>query len=110
MDDDHRTYLDHAATTPMDGRVVEAMVRYLQVSWGNPSSIYFEGREARKALDGARRTVAGLPGPGPNGIVFTGGGSENPRRATPCVAFAEQARERNGTTSAIEHHAERTAS
>ena len=58
----HRVYLDHAATTPMDGRVVEVMLRYMQVAWGNPSSIYYEGREARKTLDAARRTVAELIG------------------------------------------------
>jgi len=105
VDDDRRTYLDHAATTPMDGRVVEAMVRYLQVSWGNPSSIYFEGREARKALDGARRTVAGLLGARPNEIVFTSGGSESDNTAIRGVAFAAQARGKHVITSAIEHHA-----
>src|SRR3990172_1380303 len=48
-----RVYLDHAATTPTDPRVVEAMLPYLTDVWGNPSSIYFEAREARKGLDAA---------------------------------------------------------
>ena len=57
-----RIYLDHAATTPLDSRVLEAMLPYLHEHWGNPSSLYAEAREARKGLDGARRTVAELLG------------------------------------------------
>ncbi len=105
VDDDHRTYLDHAATTPIDGRVVEAMVRYLQIAWGNPSSIYFEGREARKALDGARRTVAEILGAKPNEVIFTSGGSESDNTAIRGVAFAAQARGKHVITTSIEHHA-----
>ena len=58
MNDEGRIYLDHAATTPVDPRVLEAMLPYLTTAWGNPSSIYYEAREARKGLDGARRAVA----------------------------------------------------
>ncbi|MGI8550585.1 MAG: aminotransferase class V-fold PLP-dependent enzyme, partial [Dehalococcoidia bacterium] len=50
-----RIYLDHAATTPLDPRVLTAMLPALSNSWGNPSSIYAEAREARKVLDRARR-------------------------------------------------------
>jgi cysteine desulfurase len=105
MNQDHRVYLDHAATTPMDGRVVEKMVRHLQTTWGNPSSIYLEGREARRALDDARRTVAGIIGAKPNEVIFTSGGSESDNAAIRGVAFAAQERGRHIITSAIEHHA-----
>src|SRR5581483_12000223 len=101
----NRVYLDHAATTPMDGRVVEAVLRYMQTTWGNPSSIYYEGREARKALDACRRTVAELLGAKPNEIVFTSGGSESDNAAIRGVAFAAARRGRHLITSAIEHHA-----
>lgn len=105
VNQDPRVYLDHAATTPIDSRVVEAMVRYLRSGWGNPSSIYYEGREARKALDAARRTVAELLGARPNEIIFTSGGSESDNTAIRGVAFAAQSRGRHIITSAIEHHA-----
>jgi cysteine desulfurase len=106
-----RVYLDHAATTPTDPRVVEAMLPFLTDVWGNPSSIYAEAREARKGLDGARRTVAGILGAKPNEIVFTSGGTEADNLALRGVAAAAKART-GGTsarpaiiTTAIEHHA-----
>ncbi|HXH21081.1 MAG TPA: cysteine desulfurase family protein [Dehalococcoidia bacterium] len=105
MNEDRRVYLDHAATTPIDGRVVEVMVRYLQIDWGNPSSIYYEGREARKALEAARRTVAGVLGARPNEVIFTSGGSEGDNTAIRGVAFAARNRGSHIITSAIEHHA-----
>jgi cysteine desulfurase len=105
MTEDRRVYLDHAATTPCDGRVIDSMVRYMQTTWGNPSSIYFEGREARKALDGARRQVAEMLGARPNEIIFTSGGSESDNTAIRGVAFAAQARGKHIITTAIEHHA-----
>jgi cysteine desulfurase len=100
-----RIYLDHAATTPLDPRVLEAMLPYLQGVWGNPSSIYHEGREARKHLDAARRSVAEVLGARPNDIVFTSGGSESDNTAIRGVAYASQQRGRHIITSAIEHHA-----
>ena len=54
-------YLDHAATTPVDPRVVEAMMPYWTEKYGNASSIYSLGREARKAIEKARQTVADIP-------------------------------------------------
>ena len=108
-----RIYLDHAATTPLDPRVLEAMLPYLSDHWGNPSSIYQEGREARKGLDEARRTVAELLGAQPNEVIFTSGGSESDNAALRGVAQAvlrpapDVARASRGhiITSAIEHHA-----
>lgn len=71
-----RVYLDHSATTPVDGRVVEAMLPYLTERFGNPSSVHFFGQEARAAVDRARREVAALIGARANEIVFTSGGTE----------------------------------
>ena len=100
-----RVYLDHAATTPLDPRVLAAMLPALEADWGNPSSIYFEGREARKALDGARRAVADVLGARSNEIVFTSGGSESANAAIRGAAFTSVKRGRHIVTSAIEHHA-----
>jgi cysteine desulfurase len=110
---DHRIYLDHAATTPLDTRVLEAMLPYLHTYWGNPSSIYQEAREARKGLDGARRTVAEILGARPNEVIFTSGGSESDNAALRGVTQAARRRAetsgrpagRHVITSAIEHHA-----
>ena len=102
-----RIYLDHAATTPPDPRVIEAMVPMLTTFWGNPSSIYLEGQEARRAIDSARKTVADLLGASPKEIVFTGGGTESDNAAIRGAAFAQRERGRGShiITSQIEHHA-----
>src|SRR5215212_10207876 len=83
-----RIYLDHAATTPVDPRVVEAMLPYWTTHWGNPSSIYQEAQEARKGLDTARRTVADILGAKPQELIFTGGGSEADNLAVRGAALA----------------------
>ncbi|HEY7465540.1 MAG TPA: cysteine desulfurase family protein [Dehalococcoidia bacterium] len=100
-----RVYLDHAATTPLDPRVLEAMRPVLESVWGNPSSIYFEGREARKTLDAARRDVAAVLNARANDVVFTSGGSESDNLAVRGAAFGSLRRGRHLITSAIEHHA-----
>jgi cysteine desulfurase len=100
-----RVYLDHAATTPVDPRVIEAMRPGLEGVWGNPSSIYFEGREARKALDAARRDVAAVLNARPNDIVFTSGGSESDNLAIRGAAFGSLRRGKHIITTAIGHHA-----
>ncbi len=100
-----RIYLDHAATTPLDPRVLEAMLPYLADHWGNPSSLYAEAQEARKGLDGARRTVAGVLGCKPQELIFTSGGSESDNLALRGVAYAGRRRGNHIITSAIEHHA-----
>src|SRR5438309_216274 len=97
----NRIYLDHAATTPVDPRVVEAMVPYWTEHWGNPSSIYQEAREARKGLDTARRTVAELLGAKPQEVVFTGGGSEADNLAVRGAALALRRRGDHVITSQI---------
>jgi cysteine desulfurase len=102
---DRRIYLDHAATTPTDPRVVEVMLPYLTDVWGNPSSIYFEAREARKGLDAARRGVAELLGARPTEIVFTSGGTESDNLALRGVAYGARRRGNHIITTAVEHHA-----
>lgn len=98
-------YLDHAATTPLRPEVREAMLPYLSECYGNPSSIYRIGREARKAVDDARETVAQILGASPREIVFTSGGSESDNLAILGVAFANREKGRHVITSAVEHHA-----
>jgi cysteine desulfurase len=113
MSSDRRIYLDHAATTACDERVVTAMLPYLTSAWGNASSIYAEAREARTGLDAARRTVAGILGAQPNEIVFTSGGTEADNLALRGVAEAtRRTRAARGfaapghiITTRIEHHA-----
>lgn len=102
-----RIYLDHAATTPVDPRVSEAMWPYYTKYWGNPSSIYLEGQEARRALDTARKRCADLLAASPKEIVFTSGGTEADNAAIRGAAYAQRALGRGNhiVTSAIEHHA-----
>lgn len=100
-----RIYLDHAATTPVDPRVIEAMLPYWTQHWGNPSSVYEEGQAARKGLDSARQTVAEILGARPQEIVFTGGGSEADTLAVRGAALAARRRGDHIITSRIEHHA-----
>ena len=100
-------YLDHAATTPVDPAVVAAMLPYWTTTWGNPSSLYAAGREARAALDEARATVARCLGCAPNEIVFTSGGTEGDNLALKgAIEHARLAgRPTHLITTAIEHHA-----
>ncbi len=101
----NRVYLDHAATTPLDPRVLEAMLPYLSYHWGNPASLYAEAQEARKGLDGARRTIADTLGAKPQEIIFTSGASESDNLALRGVAYANRRRGNHVITSAVEHHA-----
>ena len=99
----HRVYLDHGATTPIDSRVVDAMMPYLTEKFGNASSIHQFGQEARAAVDKARRQVASLINARANEIVFTSGGTEANNLAIRGVCKAAQTHGRHIITSAIEH-------
>ncbi len=99
-----RAYLDYAATAPTDPEVIKAMEPYLRGKFGNPSSIYSEGREAKNAIDGAREKIAGLAGAKPEEIIFTGGGTESNNTAIKGVAFLRKSRGDHIITSATEHH------
>ncbi|MGQ9457365.1 MAG: aminotransferase class V-fold PLP-dependent enzyme, partial [Anaerolineae bacterium] len=70
-------YLDHAATTPVDPRVVEAMLPYWTEQYGNPSSIYSLGRAAARALESAREKVASILHCEPREVIFTSCGTES---------------------------------
>lgn len=72
-----RIYLDNAATTPLDPRVKRVMEPYWEKIFGNPSGIYEEGRQAKQALEEARREVASFVNSSPDEIIFTGGGTES---------------------------------
>ncbi len=102
-----RIYLDHAATTPPDTRVLEAMWRAYTDTWGNPSSIYLEGQQANALLDDARKTCADLLGVSPREVIFTASGSEGDNAAIRGAAYAQREGGRGAhiITSTIEHHA-----
>ena len=98
-------YLDHAGTTPLDPKVLEAMVPYFSQRFGNPSSLHSVGQEARYALDEARERVAGVLNCRPREVVFTGGGTESDNAAVHGVATALQETGNHIVTSSVEHHA-----
>src|ERR687890_1281130 len=98
-----RVYLDHSATTPVDPRVVEAMLPFLTAKFGNPSSVHFYGQEARAAVDRARREVAGLIGARPNEVVFTSGGTESNNLAVRGHCEQNEGHGRHVITTSIEH-------
>lgn len=100
-----KIYLDHAATTPTDPRVVEAMLPYFTETFGNPSSIHSLGLEARTAVAEAREKVAGLIGASSDEIIFTSGGTEADNLAIKGVAQANAQRGKHIITTLIEHHA-----
>lgn len=100
-------YMDHAATTAVDPRVVDAVLPYFSCKYGNASSIYGLGREAAKAIDEARRTVADILGCEPGEVIFTSCGSESDNLALRGVGWARRKLGKGNhiITSSIEHHA-----
>ena len=102
-------YLDNAATTPMDPRVLEAMLPHLGGGRGNPSSLHAPGAAAREAVEGARESVAALLGASPEEIVFTGGGTESDNLAVLGLARAASPEKRHVVVSRVEHAAVREA-
>jgi len=100
-------YMDHAATTPVDWRVLQVMLPYWTEYYGNPSAVYGLAREAAKAVQQARGTVASILGCKPREIIFTSCGSESDNLALRGVAFAQRARGKGNhiITTPIEHHA-----
>src|SRR3972149_5853834 len=100
-----RIYLDSAATTPAHPDVVKAMLPYFTENFGNPSTIYSYGQEAKGAIEEARASVAALIGAADEEICFTSGGTESDNYALEGVAFANESRGNHIITSVIEHHA-----
>ncbi len=100
-------YLDHAATTPVDPRVVKAMQPYWTERFANPSALYKSGRDANNAISEARSSIAKILNAKPSEIIFTAGGTESNNLAILGVAQAYQ--KQHGKpghiiTTPIEHH------
>ncbi|MBI2021070.1 cysteine desulfurase [Candidatus Giovannonibacteria bacterium] len=83
-----RVYLDHAATTPLDLRVLRAMAPFWREDFGNAGGLYKEGRRAKEALNKSRETIAKIIGARPDEIIFTSGGTESDNLAVIGVASA----------------------
>jgi cysteine desulfurase len=98
-----RVYLDNAATTAIDDRVIEAMLPYMKHHYGNPSSVHSHGREVRSAIEKARKKVAELLNASPAEIFFTSGGTEADNTAIVCGIDTHGIT--HAITSPIEHHA-----
>jgi cysteine desulfurase len=100
-------YLDHAATTPMQPAAIEAMTDVL-ATVGNASSLHTSGRAARRRMEEARETLAGLLGARPSEVIFTAGGTESDNLAVKGIYWARRdanPRRRRIITSPVEHHA-----
>jgi len=97
--------MDHAGTTPMRSEVLDAMLPYLTEKFGNASTLYSYGREARKALEDSREKVAQLIGADAKEIYFTSGGTESDNWALRGTAAANMKKGKHIITSSIEHHA-----
>ena len=102
---EHTIYLDHAATTALDPRVLDAMLPFFTTEYGNASSIYTLGRHAMQAIDSAREEVAEVLSCRPTEVTFTGCGSESDNLAIKGIAFTAQKKGNHLITSSIEHHA-----
>lgn len=102
---ENRIYLDHAATSPIHPEVIQTMLGAITNTYGNPSSIHYAGREARKALDEARHNIAENIHAEEKEIIFTSGGTEGDNLALIGTALAHKENGKHIITSQIEHHA-----
>src|SRR5688500_14241034 len=100
-------YLDNAATTPLDPRVLESMLVHLDGARGNPSSLHALGASARDALEEARGSVASFVGAAPEEMVFTGGGTESDAIGVLGLARSAPSERRHAVVSRVEHAAVR---
>lgn len=98
-------YLDNAATTKMDDRVLEEMIQYLKDNYGNPSSAYKIGRDNKEIIENARKEVAKILNANPSEIYFTSGGSESDNMALKGIALGNIDKGKHIITSTIEHPA-----
>lgn len=100
-----KVYIDHAATTPCDKRVVDAMIPYFTNEFGNADSQHYYGRDTAKAVADARETISRLIGCNPNELYFTGSGTEADNWALKGVALHNRHKGNHIIISSIEHHA-----
>jgi len=107
MDVKQKIYLDYAATTPVDSRVIEAMLPYFNEYFGNPSSVHTFGQQAEAALERSRQTVAQVLNCEPDEVIFTSCGSESDNLALRGAAFSglRQRGAKHILTNPVEHHA-----
>jgi cysteine desulfurase len=99
-----RAYMDYAATTPVDPRVLKAMEPYFTEKFGNSMSLHTEGRTAKEALEESRNTVAAMMNAKPKEVIFMGSATESTNTALKGVAFANRKKGKHIITSSIEHH------
>ena len=101
-----KIYADNAATTKMSRTAIDTMVKYMEETYGNPSSLYMIGQEAKEALEEARGTVAEVINAEPREIIFTSGGSEADNQAiVSAAAIGAKKGKKHIISSAFEHHA-----
>lgn len=107
MSEPDRVYLDHAASTPVHPKVLEAMLPYFSEAYGNPSSVHRWGQQAEGAVERSRGTMAEVLGCAPGEVIFTGCGSESDNLALRGAALARREKygHRHLVISAVEHHA-----
>ena len=105
MIDNKIIYLDHAATTALDSRVLSEMLPFFGEKFGNPSSVYTFASGNREAVNNSRRIIAETLGAKPSEIYFTAGGSESDNWAIKGAAFANRDKGKHIITTKIEHHA-----
>jgi len=99
-----KIYLDHHATTPIDPRVLEAMLPFLKYEFGNASSTHCFGVSAQQAVINARRQVSRLFSAGQSDVIFTSGATESNNLAIKGFAFANKSKGRHIITSQVEHN------
>ncbi len=97
-------YLDNAATTPLDEKVLEAMLPYLKQEYGNPSSVHALGRQTRAAVEKAREILAATLHADPKEIIFTSGGTESVNAIHKGVVLAAKTKTPHILISSVEHH------
>jgi len=98
-------YFDNAATTKVKEEVLEEMIPYFRLNYGNPSSMYGLGRASKKAIEKARKRVSKLINCEPNEIYFTGSGTESDNTALKGIAYANRNKGNHIITTKIEHPA-----
>jgi cysteine desulfurase len=97
-------YFDHAASSPLDEKALEAMLPYLKEDFGNPSSVHGPGRDARNAIERAREKIADTLNADPREIIFTSGGTESVNAVHKGVTWAFHGKARHIIISSVEHH------
>jgi len=99
-----RVYMDYAATTPVDPRVLKTMKPYFSEKYGNSVSLHKQGREAKEALEESRKTIAAMMNAEPNELIFMGSATESTNMALKGIAFANRKKGKHIVVSSIEHH------